>query len=190
MDEIIQLKITLKWTKPPIWRRVLVDRKSTFYDLHNIIQIAMGWTNSHLYEFKVFDYRIGEPNEEFDETDFGGSKIIDASTVLLDSILTDPKEKFVYEYDFGDSWTHSVVVEKFLPADKKVFYPTCIAGKLKCPPEDCGGVSGFYGLLEILNNKRHPDREDMMYWVGGSYDSNHFDIEWVNDQLSSFDTNE
>lgn len=185
MDNIIQLKITLQRTKPPIWRRVLVDKATTFEQLHHIIQLAMGWTNSHLYEFEINGYRISEPNEDLD-AEFG-DKFIDAATVTLDSIITDINEKFTYDYDFGDSWHHQILVEKFLPRDSKTKYPTCIDGKLNCPPEDCGGIGGFYGLLDIINNKRHPERKEMLEWLGGQYDAEHFDKDEINQELASLD---
>jgi hypothetical protein len=187
MDDILQLKITLQWTKPPIWRRVLVDKNTTFLELHYIIQIAMGWTNSHLHEFTVKGTRIGELNEAFDDLDFGEEKPIDASTVTLGSVVSAPKEKFEYVYDFGDDWRHLIQVEKFLPRDEKIKYPVCLTGKLNCPPEDCGGVPGFYGLLEILSNKRHPERKEMLEWLGGPYNPEEFDIKRVNEELASLE---
>lgn len=185
MDDIIQLKITLQWTKPPIWRRVQVNKNTTFFELHHIIQIAMGWDNYHLYEFNINKYRIGEPNEEFDYYD--DSKVVDASTVTLDSIFTDTKEKFDYEYDFGDGWRHQIVVEKFLPRDSSTNYPICINGQLNCPPEDCGGVGGFYQLLDTIEDKKHSEREEMLEWLGGHYDPEHFDKNEINDELTTLD---
>jgi hypothetical protein len=185
MYDILQFKITLLGTKPPIWRRVLVDKSTTFEHLHHIFQLSMGWTNSHLHEFEINGYRIAEPNKDLDE-EFG-DKSIDASTVTLDSIITDTKEKFKYTYDFGDSWEHQIVVEKFLPRDTKTKYPICIDGKLNCPPEDCGGIGGFYELLDIINNKRHPEREEMLEWLGGQYDAEYFDKDEINQQLASLD---
>ena len=187
MNDIIQLKFTLQCTKPPIWRRVLVDKQTTFFELHHIIQIAMGWFNYHLYEFKIHNYRIGEPNEEFEDIGFSKDKIIDASTITLDSIITDIKEKFIYEYDFGDGWKHQVIVEKFLQRDSKTKYPICIDGKLNCPPEDCGGVGGFYRMLEIIENKKHPERKEIVEWLGGNYDSGYFDRDEINIELKNLD---
>lgn len=157
MDDIIQLKITLQGTKPPIWRRVLVEKTTTFEQLHYIIQITMGWTNSHLHEFDINGYRIAEPNEELD-ADLEGENI-DSATITLDSIISETKEKFKYTYDFGDSWEHKILIEKFLPRDNQKKYPTCIDGKLNCPPEDCGGIPGFYNMLDIIGNKRHRERK-------------------------------
>jgi len=186
MDNIIQLKITLQGTKPPIWRRLLVDKMTTFEQLHHIIQISMGWTNTHLYEFEINGIIISEPDEDLD-AEFG-DKFFDASTVTLDSIITDTKEKFEYTYDFGDCWEHLIVVEKFLPRDTQTKYPTCIDGKLNCPPEDCGSISGFYSLLDIIGNKRHPKRKEMLEWLGGDYDAEYFDKNEINQQLASLDS--
>jgi len=184
MEDIIQLKIALKWSNPPIWRRVLVNKKSTFFDLHNIIQLVMGWENCHLYKFTINHYRIGVPDEGFGEMFFSRSKVLDAKTIMLGSKIVEPKMKFEYEYDFGDSWVHQITVEKFLPIDINVKYPHCTGGKLNCPPEDCGGIGGYYGLLEVLNDKQHPDREDAIDWLGSEYDPDYFSVDFANKKLS------
>lgn len=147
----------------------------------------MGWENYHLYEFKVHDYRIGEPNEDFEDYGFGGKRLMEASAVTLNSIITGSREKFEYEYDFGDGWRHQIVVEKFLPHDSKTKYPICVKGKLNCPPEDCGGVGGFYRLLDIIGNKKHPEHKEMLEWIGGHYDPDHFDIDKINKTLKELD---
>ncbi len=180
MNDIIQLKITLQGTEPPIWRRILVDKKTTFFELHHIIQIAMGWDNYHLYEFKIKDYRIGEP---YKDDEGWGDKLIDASKKTLDSVISDTKVKFEYTYDFGDSWQHLIKVEKFLQKAENVKYPICIDGELNCPPEDCGGVWGFYDLMEIIKNNKHPEHNEMLEWLGGHYDAEHFNKELVNKEL-------
>ena len=183
MNDIIQIKITLKGTKPPIWRRVLVAKKTTFFMLHYIIQTAMGWENSHLFEFDIYGYRIGEL--AIDDLDYNDG-LIDASTKTLDSIIADIKEKFEYTYDLGDSWDHEILVEKFLPRDEKIKYPICIAGKLNCPPEDCGGIWGFYDLLKIIKNKKDPEHKEMVEWLGGQYDAEYFDKELVNEKFKDW----
>lgn len=185
MDEIIQLKITLAHTKPSIWRRILVDKQTTFFELHHIIQIAMGWQNYHLFEFKVNNYRIGEPDDEFGY--HGSNQVLDAKEVTLDRLIIEHKEEFRYEYDFGDSWSHKIVVEKFLTKEKSLNYPHCIDGKLNCPPEDCGGIPGFYNLIEIMENKKHPERKEMLAWLGAEYDPEVFNKEQVNKTLELLD---
>ncbi len=183
MNDIIQLKITLRGTKPPIWRRILVDKSINFLQLHHIILTTMGWGGGHLYEFNINGYRIGEPYK--DDEGWGG-ELIDASKKTLDSVISDTKEKFAYTYDFGDSWEHLIKVEKFLQKDENEKYPTCIGGKLNCPPEDCGGVWGFYDLLEIIKNKEHPEHKEMLEWLDGDYDAEHFDEKLVNKLLSKY----
>ena len=181
MPDILQLKIAIKDTKPAIWRTIQVEETITFFELHHIIQITMGWKNYHLFEFKAHKYRIGiEAEPEF----YKESKIVDANTVTLGSLL-ESKEKFEYTYDFGDDWFHEIKVEKFLPDDGSVNYPICIDGALSCPPEDCGGTHGFRNLLTILKDPKHPEHKDMKKWVGKDYDPNKFDIGKINKELSN-----
>ena len=184
MDNIIQVKISLRGTKPLIWRRILVEKTSTFEALHEVIQIAMGWTNSHLHEFTADGVRIGQPLDEFD-MDYG-EKLIDEATVTLESVLTDSTQTVDYTYDFGDSWEHTLVVEKWLPVDAAIRYPICTGGKLNCPPEDCGGIPGFYEMLRIVNDKGHSERQEMLEWLGGAYDAKAFNLQEVNQQLTAF----
>lgn len=184
MDTIIRLKISLRGTKPSLWRRVLVEKTTTLEEMHEVIQTVMGWTNSHLHEFTVKGIRIGQPLEEFG-ADFG-DELIDEATVTLESVLTNSNQRIDYTYDFGDSWEHAIVVEKWLPADEGMLYPVCTGGKLNCPPEDCGGIPGFYELLHIVNDKRHPEHGEMLEWLGGVYDAKAFDQQEVNRQLIAF----
>jgi hypothetical protein len=181
MDNILQLKISLMHSKPPIWRRVLVDKSITFADLHEIIQAAMGWYNSHLHEFIVDDQRLSVPYDDPNEYEVD---IIDERKVKLNKPIRAAGQKFRYNYDFGDYWEHQIVVEKLLPRDPAIAYPTCIKGKGNCPPEDCGGIYGFYGLLEALADPKHPDHEDMREWVGEDYDPDHFDLAEINQRLA------
>ena len=183
MNDIIQLKITLQETKPPIWRRLLVDKSTIFSQFHYIILTAMGWGGGHLYEFNINGFRIGEPYK--DDEGWGG-KLIDASKKTLGSLISDTKGKFAYTYDFGDSWEHSIKVEKFHQHDENVKYPTCIDGELNCPPDDCGGVWGFYDLLEKIKDKKHPEHKEILEWLDGHYDAEHFDKELVNEELKAF----
>ena len=173
----------LEQTAPLNWRRVLVDDKTTFFELHHIIQIAMGWENYHIFEFKIDNYSIGVPYEELDDFDFGNNKLVDASTLTLDDIIANQKKKFSYEYDFGDGWKHQIIVEQFLPRESSKSYPICIDGKLNCPPEDCGGVAGFYQFLDIIEDNTHPDHDEMFEWIGGHYNVEYFDKEEINNKL-------
>ncbi len=151
----------------------------TFLDLHHIIQIAMGWKNSHLFEFKVGDYIIG-----FDDND-APENVADASKVMCDTLFTKTGEKFSYLYDFGDGWDHTVEVEQLLEKTEGQQYPACIEGEMNCPPEDCGGIPGFQYILKVLKDKHDPEYKDMRTWAG-RYNSQKFNREKINRELPKF----
>jgi len=174
---VYQLKVTLKDFKPPIWRRVLVESEVTLFDLHQIIQIAMGWHNYHLHEFRIAGEHFGSP-------DLGGFEDVnDDAKTKLHQVIQGEKMKFLYEYDFGDSWVHEILVEKVLPVEKGGTYPVCLKGKGACPPEDVGGVWGYADFLEVLADPEDPQYEEMLEWVGGEFDPEAFDLETVNKRL-------
>lgn len=182
---IYQLKITLKWSKPPIWRRVLVRGNMKLDRLHTVIQYAMGWTNSHLHQFTTgsgFSRTCyGTPDEE--SYGFGSTRLNEKRYTVAD-IAPAAKSKFIYEYDFGDSWEHIVLVEKILPPDSELTHPVCLGGAIACPPEDCGGINGYYDMLDILANPKHPEHKCMKEWVGGEISEEEtFSVEDVNSLL-------
>lgn len=181
--KILQLKITLKGVKPPVWRRVLVRDDITFYKLHRIIQHAMGWFESHLYEFNVKGMVIGENLSDWDF--YGGYNGKNAKKVKLNTMNFEVKDKFRYIYDFGDDWRHDIVVEKLLESEEGVKYPVCIAGKRNCPPEDVGGPWGYENFLQTIQDPDHPEHEYFLEWVGGSFDPEEFSVEQVNNILKT-----
>lgn len=141
-SEVFQLKISLRQISPEIWRRVLVLSSSTIYDLHHTIQIAMGWGDYHLNQFLIHGKSYGVYHD-------GGMSFSDhPKKVCLSDFGFRLKERFVYEYDFGDNWEHDIRIEKKLPVDPKKNYPVCIEGKRGCPPEDCGGSWRFMELQQ------------------------------------------
>ncbi|HPK23203.1 MAG TPA: plasmid pRiA4b ORF-3 family protein [Smithella sp.] len=176
-DNVFQLKITLNHIKPPIWRRVLVDSDIKLPDLHKIIQTVMGWTNSHLHQFIIGNQYYSLPSDE------SFYKVVDYRRIKLDSLFNTPKSNFIYEYDFGDGWEHSIVIEKILPREKNTYYPICIDGKRSCPPEDCGGTFGYENLITIINNPEHEEYDEMMEWLGDYFDPKEFNIDEVNEFL-------
>ncbi|MBK8983479.1 MAG: plasmid pRiA4b ORF-3 family protein [Ignavibacteria bacterium] len=180
MSKILQFKITLKGSNPKIWRRFQTEDNLMFRDLHYLIQAIMGWENDHLYQF-IFeeDRYIGDP--EMHE----GDDISDDKETELSEIFNAPKTIIIYEYDFGDGWEHELVLENILEKNPEQHYPVCLAGELNCPPEDCGGIYGFYDMLNILKDEKHPDHEEIKEWMGEDYDPDLFDIERVNKFLSS-----
>ena len=181
--QIYQIKIALKNSKPKIWRRLLIPSDLKLSDLHKVIQSSMGWTNSHLHQFIKNKTIYSKKNLNDDDLGFF-ARIVDYKKLKISDLLVNEKEKIVYEYDFGDSWNHDITLEKILPVVKSVKYPVCIAGKMHCPPEDCGGVWGYENLLEILKNPQHEEYEDMIEWLeDDEYDPEEFDIEEVNELL-------
>ncbi len=179
---IYQFKITLKDTKPPVWRRIEVP-DCPLGDLHEVIQIVMGWQNSHLHQFVV----NGEYYGPLAPDDFGfGTEmgVGDEEGILLSEIIKgDGKVRFVYEYDFGDGWRHEVLFEKTVEADLKATYPRCVEGARACPPEDCGGPGGYADFLAAIADPKHENPRDMKGWFGGKFDPETFSAEAVNRRL-------
>jgi hypothetical protein len=167
---VFQLKITLQNTRPPIWRRVLVDGSATLDHVHEVIQAAFGWWNFHLHEFEVgrTRYRVPDPDDDW------GEPPRDERRTRLDTVASEGST-FRYTYDFGDNWTHRCVVEKVLPASRVAPVPACIDGRRACPPEDCGGTWAYRELLEILADPEHPEHDERRDWLGGWFDPEAFD---------------
>jgi hypothetical protein len=179
-DTVYQLKVTLIDSKPPIWRRVQVPSDISMAQLHAILQIVMGWTDSHLHQFVVGGQNIGIPDPDF------GMEVRNERTVKLSQCVRGEKSKFMYEYDFGDSWQHQILIEKILTAEPGARYPICLAGKRACPPEDCGGVWGYDTLLETIRDPNNPEHDDMIEWLGGDFDPEAFDLEEINRELKPY----
>ena len=177
---IYQIKISLIGVKPPIWRTVLVSSDIGLGAFHDVIQVAMGWTNSHLHQFIANQGFYGIPDDDFE------LEMEDETKYKLSQLLKKEKDTITYEYDFGDSWEHKILLEKILPDDGKSVLPVCIKGKRACPPEDCGGIWGYEELLETISNPKHPDHEDMLEWLGGEFDPEEFDLEEVNGDLAKY----
>ncbi|WPL17160.1 Site-specific recombinase XerD [Thiorhodovibrio winogradskyi] len=177
---VYQLKVTLKGTKPPIWRRLLVPADLPLGKLHEVLQLVMGWENYHLHQFISGGRFFGMQDGEFSLD----AEIEDENQFKIKDLLSAEKETLGYEYDFGDSWDHKIVLEKILPAEDGQQPPRCIKGMRACPPEDCGGIWGYQELLETLSDPKNPDYEEMLEWVGGEFDPELFDIGRVNKQLA------
>jgi hypothetical protein len=175
-------------------------------DLHNVIQIVMGWDNYHLHQFVVHyrrpklakeeisalvqssqwdklalymrrDRCLSDPRFELEETE-------DEGKVMLSELAPAVKSKFIYEYDFGDGWEHEITVVKIGPPAEGVKYPVCIAGKLACPPEDCGGIWGYYEMLEAIQDHKHEQHKEFVEWIGGKFDHERFDLKKINAALA------
>jgi hypothetical protein len=171
---VYQLKITLKESQPPIWRRIQI-KDCTLDELHGHIQTAMGWTNSHLHHFHVGEQLFGDPvlmQENFDELGYEDSTTANLSDIIPGDGM---KFRFLYEYDFGDSWYHEVLVESCTEPEPGKTYPACLAEKRACPPEDCGGIWGYPDFVEAIENPDHDRHEELLEWIGGEFDPEAFD---------------
>lgn len=166
---VFQLRIALEEVTPTIWRRLLVPGGIRMAKLHDIFQAAMGWTNSHLHAFTIGDDRYGM---QFDEHPEG--EINERDVTVIRAI--GPHERFVYEYDFGDSWDHEVVVEGRTSLRYGLKHAVCLDGEHACPPEDCGGVYGYVQLLIALADPTHEDHDELLEWIGGTFDPTAFDL--------------
>ena len=179
------LHIQLGGIEPLIWRRIVVPGSLTLRQLHHVLQVTMGWTHSHLHQFQVQDgenityYGEPSPEDNYFHTD--------EQNVYLAQIAPKVGGTFIYEYDFGDSWKHEVLVEGIeLTPKNDLPYPACIDGSRACPPEDCGGVSGFARFLEAWRNSLDPDHVPMREWVGRHYRPETFSVSQVNSALALF----
>jgi hypothetical protein len=179
-SSIYQIKVTLRDSKPPIWRRIQVPADINLGKLHRILQVVMGWTDSHLHQFIVGDTYFGEPHPDYRDM---GMDMRDEKRIKVHQIVRGEKFRFRYEYDFGDSWVHELLVEKILPPEPGVRYPICLKGKRACPPEDVGGVWGYDDFLEAISNPNHPEHDSMLEWVGDEFDPEAFDLDEVNEAL-------
>jgi len=180
---VYTLKVTLLETDPPIWRRLKVSSDTTLVRLDRIIQAAMGWTNSHLHIFTAGGVLYGDPNPEWD------TKVEDERLARLGGIAREVGEAFIYEYDLGDSWRHQVLVEEIWATSGDAVQPTCLAGERACPPEDCGGVHGYYQTLERLRDPDDEEHKSTKIWIesmtGGPFDPEVFRLGAANRALKA-----
>jgi len=178
---VYQFKITLKHIRPPIWRRIQVPEIYSFWDLHIAIVDCMPWADYHLHSFTIrhptlmLTEEIGIPDDDF-EDEF---KIVPGWKLDIAPYFTFKNSTAKYLYDYGDSWEHTIKLEKIFPREKGVAYPRCIGGRRACPPEDCGGTGGYGDLLETLSNPQSKQYKEMLEWVGGSFDPEAFSPEQV-----------
>ena len=179
------MKITLKDVHRPIWRRFVVPSNIRLDEFHNVLQTVMGWANGHLHEFEVGNARRGIQGykpAEWIEDDWEDS--LPEKDYTLESLLSEKGAKIRYRYDFGDNWEHDILLENSHYDDPDQPAPIfCIKGVGACPPEDCGSYSGFEDFCEAIANPKHPEYKELKEWYGGEYDPEHFDLDYVNEEL-------
>ncbi len=179
---IYRLRVELEETEPVIYRVLLVMGNIGLDLLHAILQVAIGWTNSHLHKYNIGDSEYSDPEFNLNEDAFEGQKFVeDEAIVNLNEVAPHKGFQFSYEYDFGDSWEHRITVEDILPDYGTLNgFTECIDGKRACPPEDCGGTPGYADFLEAISDPENDEYESMLQWVGGAFDPEAFDIKKVN----------
>jgi len=173
---VYELKIELKGAIPKIWRKVHVNSDISLNELHHIIQISMGWTNSHLYSFIINEIEYSLKDFDYDNHKYGNAK-----AYRIKEFKNEPIE---YVYDFGDYWEHSVRIVNEVK-DDRLLHPRCIKGEGTCPPEDVGGAHGFEEFKAIMRDKTHPERESYIEWYGSEFESNAVDFNEINLQLAN-----
>jgi hypothetical protein len=182
-DPVHQITVTLDdVTQPRVWRRLLIPAEMPLSRLHDVIQTAMGWQDSHLHSFTDGKHNYGPSNPEL-ELDFTDERSVLFGDLDVEGGLIN------YTYDFGDGWEHEIAVEAVGVAEPSKHYPHCVDGEGACPPEDCGGPPGYEHLREVLADPGDEEHDDMVTWLGldhaCEFDPTAFDVEAVNRRLAA-----
>jgi hypothetical protein len=180
------LRVSIVDSRPKIWRKLRVPENYTLGDLHYILQAAFGWEDDHMHSFTVNSTEYGMVGGDMGfGMDFDEFDVVDEGTVLLSQLDLQPKQKFKYLYDFGDSWLHEITVSKIIPIgadDEELTRPCCLEGKQAGPFEDSGGVWGYERMLEVLKDPNHEEYEEIHEWAGDT-DPEHVGLEEINAML-------
>ncbi|MBE0584928.1 MAG: plasmid pRiA4b ORF-3 family protein [Desulfofustis sp.] len=181
MDERLYLiKIQLLDIEPPIWRRFVVPAGITLDRLHDVIQIVMGWTDSHLHMFTIGKKHFTEYPESKDDG-------LECGKYRLVNLIKQKGRSFRYLYDFGDGWEHELILEESRYLNPELIMElACLDGERACPPEDVGGIPGYFEFLIALKDPSHEEHQSYMEWSGGDYDSERFDAGFVNWELLKY----
>ncbi|MFC9848665.1 plasmid pRiA4b ORF-3 family protein [Streptomyces sp. NPDC060223] len=179
-----KIKIALRDSRPPIWRRLEVPSDITLRQLHDVIQAAFGWEEYHMWAFETGRDRYGVADR-----DLG---IRSAASNRLGQVAPHTGARLRHTYDLGDDWEHDILIEDVTAPEADTAYPRCLTGRRACPPEDCGGIWGYDYLIEILADPAHEEHEDRLEWLGldsaDQFDPAVFDAAQVNSVLSALAT--
>jgi len=171
---VFQIKVTLCDIDPPIWRRFQVESDIRLDQLHELLQIVMGWDNDHAHGFRFGDRRYGVPSRSNGRTD---ERKVDLA------LIAGVGDTLIYEYDFGDGWEHKLDIEEILELEPGVRYPVCVGGERACPPEDCGGFIGYDDLIDALLDPENAEHAGLLE-RRGNFDPEAFDSAAVNARLA------
>lgn len=192
-DTVHHMRIELDGIDPPVWRHIAVPSDFNLYDLHEVIQVAMGWEEAHLHEFflagrggkrrRTFTPRLDPMGGAIHDDDMEGE---DESEVILGQLLYRAHMKLHYLYDFGDGWQHTIRVMRIAPRDPEQVYPCCLDGARACPPEDCGGVHGYYRVCEESRERAaSAEEEEPGDYVFERFEPEAFDLDATNRWVQS-----
>jgi len=177
-SDAYQFRVSLREISPTIWRQIQVPASYTLWDLHVAIQDCMGWKDYHLHVFRFHSsgggmrIEVGIPDEDAFE---GDEPILPGWEHPIREFFPAVGAAAEYEYDFGDGWEHDVLLEAVVPRMKGRKYPACVGGARACPPEDCGGTTGYEELLAVIFDPLHEEFRNTTTWLGGSFDPEAFD---------------
>jgi hypothetical protein len=174
---VYQVKVVLRDSKPPIWRRVQLRGETALDTFHKILQTLMGWTDSYPHLFIIDRTFYGKPDLE------SPFEVKDEKDFTLNSLFAGRKKRFAYEYDFEDCWQHELLIEEVITPKERLKYPVCLGGKRAYPPEDCGGIWEYTDILEAIEDPKHPEYYNMLRWVENGLDPDSFNLEEINLRL-------
>ena len=165
-----------------VLRRLEVPLNIRLDRLHQVLQIAVGWTNSHLWEFRARGIDWGFPDPEPGWPD--GSRWMPEKATLL-AVLEDTDTKSLkYLYDFGDGWEHTIKIERIVDPEPDALYPRLLAAKGRCPPEDIGGPWGYGEFLEAIADPEHDRHDEFTEWYPEDFDPNLVETDWIDKELT------
>ena len=182
-EDLYQLHVSLIDAMPAIWRRLLVRSNTSLRYLHYLLQGAMGWTDSHLYEYEVGRDRFGEPDED------APASLKPAADFTLGQVAPRVGAKFIYVYDFGDEWNHAIEVEAITPAQAGQRYPVCVDGARSCPPEDFGGAFAYSAWLRAMESGKDIDLDALEEYPGFDFDPDKFSVDTATRHMRRVESN-
>jgi hypothetical protein len=175
---IARLKVTLEDVEPAVMRRLDVPLRIRLDRLHLVLQAALGWTNSHLYEFTAGGTGWGVPDPDF------GDGPLPAAKATLHAVIEETGARTIhYVYDYGDNWNHVIRIERIGEPDPQALYPQLVAATGRCPPEDVGGAPGYAEFLAAIADPTHEEHQQMLTWCGGAFDPETPDVDRIAGEL-------
>ena len=173
--KLYELHVELEDITPRVWRRLVVPADILLCHLHELLQLVMGWTGSHVHSFEIGDRLFSARDFALEELD-----MLNEEEYTLEAALGASIDQFIYEYDFSENWCHRIRVGAPMNPRSDWFYPLCVGGARAAPPEDVGGVVGYDGFLRAMRDPEHEEHANVLAWIGGPFDPEGFDLNAIN----------